>query len=35
MAGLRGDQVALYTKDMYKAQRESYEEEELIYPNSI
>jgi len=32
MAGLRGDQVALYTKDMYKATREAYEEETSIYP---
>lgn len=33
MAGLRQDQVALYVKDMYKAQRESYEEEALVYPD--
>ena len=32
MAGLRQDQVALYVKDMYKAQRESYEEESVVYP---
>lgn len=33
MAGLRGDQVALYTKDMYKAERESYMEESVMYPD--
>jgi hypothetical protein len=31
MAGLRGDQIALYLKDMYKAEREGYEEIETKY----
>ena len=32
MSGLRADQVALYTKDMYMAARESYEDEPVVYP---
>lgn len=31
--GLRGEQVALYTKDMYMAEREAYEEEKAVYPD--
>jgi len=31
MPGLRGDQVALYLKDMYKAEREGYQEEDTRY----
>jgi hypothetical protein len=31
MAGLRGDQIALYVKDMYKAERENYKEIETKY----
>ena len=31
MAGLRQDQVALYTKDMYKAEREGYEQIPTVY----
>ena len=31
MAGLRGDQVALYLKDMYKAEREGYSESDTKY----
>lgn len=33
MAGLRADQIALYTKDMYKAEREGYKEEAVVYPD--
>jgi hypothetical protein len=32
MAGLRAEQIALYTKDMYKAEREGYTEEDVVYP---
>lgn len=32
MPALRADQVALYTKDMYMAQREGYEDEPVVYP---
>ena len=31
MPGLRADQVALYLKDMYKAEREGYQEEDTRY----
>lgn len=31
MAGLRADQIALYLKDMYKAEREGYQEVETKY----
>ena len=31
MAGIRGDQIALYVKDMYKAEREGYKEMETKY----
>jgi len=31
VVGLRGDQVALYLKDMYKAEREGYREEDTRY----
>ena len=31
MAGIRGDQVALYLKDMYKAEREGYTEVPTVY----
>lgn len=32
MPGLRIDQVALYTKDMYKAEREGYKEIPVVHP---
>jgi len=32
MPGLRKDQVALYTKDMYKAEREGYQEIPVVHP---
>lgn len=31
MAGIRADQVALYLKDMYKAEREGYSEQPTVY----
>jgi hypothetical protein len=31
MAGVKGDQLSLYVKDMYKAERESYKEEPTVY----
>ena len=31
MPGIRADQVALYLKDMYKAEREGYEEQPTVY----
>lgn len=33
MPGLRNDQLALYTKDMYKAEREGYQEIKLVHPD--
>ena len=32
MAGLTGDQIALYTKDMYEAAREGYQRKPVRYP---
>jgi hypothetical protein len=33
MPGLRADQIALYTKDMYKAEREGFKEADPRYPD--